>query len=332
MFFIFSFTLFSVDFDFTGKWNVYSFSKRWITTEKSFIKTIESLDCLFEDEQWEFSSGNYYKAESLENTNNYSGSWDIVAFDNSNKSSIVFISENEFYIITKHSGGSTPFGLISFKKFIRFHQIRNAEIVDIPISSFIGIQQQTRDRYYFLDFSEPDNALVNASPGNPVINPPYNNSLLDSLSENTVNIPPYTIPISGGENKAADLFLDEFYYYLNAYRESYGLVRLKRDIKIEKVAEDYSIVMAKNGVINHYALSDLEFNNLCNKHELPYARLLEILVSCPDDKDPLEVLSYYQNSPLHNAALLEKQGEGLGAGYVKRSGKMFFTAYVMIPK
>ena len=68
MFFIFSFTLFSVDFDFTGKWNVYSFSKRWITTEKSFIKTIESLDCLFEDEQWEFSSGNYYKTESLENT------------------------------------------------------------------------------------------------------------------------------------------------------------------------------------------------------------------------------------------------------------------------
>ena len=201
--------------------------------------------------------------------------------------------------------------------------------MDIPISSFIGIQQHTRDRYYFPESSAPDIALATTSPGNPVNNPPDNNSLLDSSSENTANIPSYTIPISGGENKSVDLFLDEFYYYLNAYRESYGLVMLELDTRLENIAEDYSTVMAKNGVINHYALSDLEFNNLCNKHELPNARLLEILVSCPDDKDPLEVLSYYQNSPLHNAALLEKQGEGLGAGYVKRNGKMFFTAYIM---
>ncbi len=332
LFLIFTTALFAVDFDFNGKWNVYSFSKRWLPNEKTFRETIENLDCLIEDEQWEFSLGNSYKVESLENTNKYTGSWEIVAFDNSNKSSIVFISENEFFITTKHSEGSTPFGLISFKKFIRFHQIRNAKIVDIPISSLIGIQQQTRDRYYFPKISAPDIVFATDSPSNPIIDPPDKNSSSDSSRENTVIIPSYTIPLSGEGNEAVDPFLDEFYYYLNAYRESYGLVMLEIDTRLENIAQDYSTIIAKIGVIDHYALSKSEFSNLCNKHELTNARLLEILVSCPDDKDPLEVLSFYQNSPSHNAALLAKKGERLGAGYVKRNGKMFFTAYVMIHK
>ena len=81
LFLIFTVTLFGDDYDITGKWNVYSFSKRWITTEKSFRGTIDSLDSLLPDEQWEFTSENSYKSESLENTNNYSGSWEIVDFN-----------------------------------------------------------------------------------------------------------------------------------------------------------------------------------------------------------------------------------------------------------
>lgn len=332
MFLIFTVNLFSDDYDITGKWNVYSFSKRWIHTEKKFREVIKNTDSFLPDEQWEFTSENSYHAEGLENTTTHSGSWEITDFNKDYNSSILFINENEFCIITKHSEGSTPFGLLSFVKFVRFHQIRNGDLVDIPVSSFTGLPQPSGDRYYFTNSNEPDIALINTTRDTSLINPPHDNSLIDGSGEIIDNAPSYTISTINTENEKVDPFLDKFYYHLNVYREKYDLVPLTRDTRVEKIAEEYSAVLAKKEIISHNALSDFEFTKLCNNHGLCNVILRENLVAYLDGDTPLEVLSYYQVSPPHNEALLEEKGERLGAGYVKRDGMIFFTAYIVVPK
>jgi len=330
--FLFSSALFGVDFDFTGKWNVYTFSNWWVPTETVFRDIIKKINFDNPDEQWEFTSNNTYIAESLKDSNSFSGQWEVLNFHKDYDSNILFISTNEFFIITKQEESNTPFGRITFKKFIRYHQIRNADLVDMPISSFIGLPQPPEDLYYFTNSSVPDIALTNDSPGNSVINPTRDNSLIVSSSEIYDNTLSYTVPIIDAKNETVDPFLGEFYYHLNVYREKYDLVPLARDTRVEKIAEDYSAILAKNGFIDHYALSMFEFKQLCNNHGLNDVILREILVSYQDGRTPLKVLSYYQRSPPHNDALLEEKGEIMGAGYINRDGIIFFTAYIVFPK
>ena len=322
LFLIFNITLFAVDFNFTGKWDVYSFSNRWIYTEKSFLENIDKLDrlLLLPDERWEFNSENYYRAESRNNITYHTATWEMTDYDNIYNSTILFFSENEFYIITRHKESNGPFGLISYKMFVRQNLIKNADNVDIPILTFIALPQAPGVRNYFSKIPVTDIDSINTSPDDSIVNPPKDNASS------------YNIPVIDVENEAVDPFLDEFYYHLNVYREKYNRVSLARDTRLEKIAEKYSAILAKNGFISHNALSDFEFEILCYNHELEYVFLREILVSYPNGRTPLEVLSYYQASPTHNAALLERKGEGLGVGYVKSNGMIFFTAYIEVPE
>ena len=105
--------------------------------------------------------------------------------------------------------------------------------------------------------------------------------------------------------------MDKFYYHLNIYRKKYGLAPLARDTRLEKIAEEYSKILARKGFIDHYALSDSEFERLCFKYDIENIFMKEILMSYQrDGRTALKVLSGFQASPPHNAALLEKKGEG----------------------
>ena len=105
---------------------------------------------------------------------------------------------------------------------------------------------------------------------------------------------------------------------------------MERDRRIEKVAISYSAVLAENKEIDHFALTEFEFNALCTNFDIPTSTLLEVLASFPDDFKSYQVFLLFMESPPHKEALLKPGGRFIGAGYKSNNGKIFFTAYVMI--
>lgn len=130
----------------------------------------------------------------------------------------------------------------------------------------------------------------------------------------------------------ADSFTSEFYSSVNIMRESMNLHVLTKDYRVERVAETYSNIIAKEGKINHFALTDFEFNSLCTNYDIQNAKLFEVLASCPDFYSPYQIFLLFMDSDSHREALLNASGQFLGAGYTKNNGKIFFTAYVMVEK
>ncbi|MCK5344427.1 MAG: hypothetical protein KAR20_13525 [Candidatus Heimdallarchaeota archaeon] len=128
----------------------------------------------------------------------------------------------------------------------------------------------------------------------------------------------------------ADQFTNAFYDSVNILRESRDLVPLKSSRNIENVAISYSAVMAENGYIDHNALTQFEFSALCENYEIPISTLLEVLASYPNDYVPYQVLLLFLMSDSHKEALLDPRGRFIGAGYIKKGSKTFFTAYIMI--
>ncbi len=346
--FISTASLYGVDYDLLGKWNVYSFSKRWITTEKDFRTRLEHVDNILPDEQWEFTSQNSYKVEGVENLNIYTESYEILDFNKIYKSSIIFISNNEFFIITRHSEGSSPFGLISINKFVRFHQIRNVDIISMPISSFNNAPQRIKDQFYPSNKLPPDNSPAtivqvpayedsetvpaSSSPETQQQDQMYQNAssanlteLYDNDSKNN------SVEKEGKELTGSETFTEEFYYYVNAYRAENGLGYLERDTRAEKVAADYSKELARIQAISHDAIAGMEFKALCSRYDLNDEVMSEILAYYPFGETPSDVLTIFQGSPPHNRALLTSGATSIGAGYVTRNGTSYFTAYMVVP-
>lgn len=128
----------------------------------------------------------------------------------------------------------------------------------------------------------------------------------------------------------ADEFTSEFYFHVNNIRESRDLIPLIRNVNIEKVATTYSEILAKNGSIDHFALTEFEFNSLCTNYDVPTSTLLEVLASAPSDYFSYQIFLLFMMSEPHKKALLDPAGRFIGAGYSKQNGNIFFTAYVMI--
>lgn len=128
----------------------------------------------------------------------------------------------------------------------------------------------------------------------------------------------------------ADTFTSDFYFHVNNIRESMDLISLERNVNIEKVALTYSEILAKNGRIDHFILTEFEFNSLCTNYDVPTSTLLEVLASAPSDYLPYQIFLLFMMSEPHKEALLNPAGRFIGAGYSKKNGNIFFTAYVMI--
>ncbi len=130
----------------------------------------------------------------------------------------------------------------------------------------------------------------------------------------------------------ADQFTSQFYGHVNILRESRDLVPLKRNRKLEKVANAYSAIMAEEKNVDHNLLTEFEFNSLCTNYDLPTSTLLEVLASCPEGYVSYQVFLLFVESESHKAALLNLDGRFIGAGYIYKEGRMYFTAYVMKEK
>jgi len=128
----------------------------------------------------------------------------------------------------------------------------------------------------------------------------------------------------------ADQFTNDFYDSVNILRESNNLVPLKPSRNIENVAITYSTIMAEDGYIDHNALTEFEFSTLCKNNKVPISTLLEVLASYPNYYAPYQVLLLFLMSDSHKEALLDPRGRFIGAGYIKKGAKTFFTAYIMI--
>ena len=128
----------------------------------------------------------------------------------------------------------------------------------------------------------------------------------------------------------ADEFTSEFYFHVNNIRKSRDLVPLIRNVNIEKVATTYSEILAKDGSIDHFALTEFEFNSLCTNYNVPTSTLLEVLALAPSDYTHYQVFLLFMMSEPHKEALLNPDGRFIGAGYSVKKGYIFFTAYVMI--
>lgn len=130
----------------------------------------------------------------------------------------------------------------------------------------------------------------------------------------------------------ADTFTTEFYSSVNIMRESMNLPVLEKDTRVEKIANTYSEILSEEGKINHFALTDFEFSELCKNYDIRNATLFEVLASCPSDYNPYQIFLLFMDSQSHREALLDPSGQFLGAGYSIVNGKRFFTAYVMVKK
>jgi uncharacterized protein YkwD len=120
--------------------------------------------------------------------------------------------------------------------------------------------------------------------------------------------------------------------FFSCYKTSKDLYPLVMNKNIEKVADTYSSILAENGKIAHNALTEFEFTTLCINYDVRTSTLLEVLASCQEDFLPSQILLLFMDSKLHREALLDENGRYIGAGYTKKNGKIFFTAYVMIPR
>jgi len=127
----------------------------------------------------------------------------------------------------------------------------------------------------------------------------------------------------------SDSLVMKFYDHVNIYRESLGLNLLERDTRVEHVATTYSEIIAEEGKINHYALTDFEFIKLCNNYNLYTGVLGEILASFPSDFNSYQIFLLYRNSPKHNRELINPDATLIGAGHDTIDGKTFFTAYIV---
>lgn len=128
----------------------------------------------------------------------------------------------------------------------------------------------------------------------------------------------------------ADQFTNAFYDHVNTIRESKNLVPLTPSRNIENVAITYSAIMADDGYINHNALTEFEFSTLCKNYGIPPSTLLEVLASYPNYYESYQVFLLFLMSDPHKKALLDPRGRSIGAGYIKKGDKTFFTAYIMI--
>lgn len=130
----------------------------------------------------------------------------------------------------------------------------------------------------------------------------------------------------------ADPFTTRFYKYVNTYRTELGLSYLERSESVEKVAITYSCIIAGNGEISHAAITDFEFKKLCENYGIEMAVMREILMSLPSYKTPLDIFGNFLGSEAHRLAILDPNGRFIGAGYVVKENKIYFTAYIVIPK
>jgi uncharacterized protein YkwD len=130
----------------------------------------------------------------------------------------------------------------------------------------------------------------------------------------------------------ADKFLNDFYDSVNNYRQSLGLSALRSDKDVENIAETYSDVIADIGWLDHKAVTGFEFTQLCNSYGVFDDTMGEILATCPDDYRAYQVFLLFKESPLHNTAMLKPNATYMGAGYVTKFDRMFFTAYIVTPK
>lgn len=128
----------------------------------------------------------------------------------------------------------------------------------------------------------------------------------------------------------ADPFTMEFYEIVNQYRVDLGLNELERSPAVEKIALTYSEIIAKNGSLDHFALTPFEFKQLCKNYGIEHVILKEILAYYPIGKTPWFVFESFIISTIHREVIEEENGEFIGANYANKNGRQYFTAYIIL--
>jgi uncharacterized protein YkwD len=119
------------------------------------------------------------------------------------------------------------------------------------------------------------------------------------------------------------------YEKINYWREKVGVHKMEPDKSLEKLADYYSTICARNGRIQHDLMPYGERISFSGAHDifLRYDELSENLAQC-DNAGPGTPMKAWLLSEPHRKAMEDPEVDRMGLGWAVLDGIYFYTLYM----